>query len=262
MNRRGVPDRGAGGRSRVHESARRRWSLRSACSLRRARSSPRSPGARDRSLAAMSLLTIIGALRTSSASALMRCSAAAISSMSLQLVTAADAVALAAIRGAPAAGHRRPCDDHDRRTEQHLAGASGPLTATAFRKLCQIRTATPQMALAAPVADGRNPQGRWRLRDQSIPDSFPDVSRRVREGKPGTIKHRDQNTIKVRARAHAPRRCNGMDPRAPRRHRGEARVVIDLMHELSAWLRSTDRAPYEGDRCRAGSDRDSKRAGT
>ncbi len=31
-----------------------------------------------------------------------------------------------------------------------------------------------------------------------------------------------------------------MDPRAPRRDRGEVRVVIDLTNELTAWLRSTD----------------------
>ncbi len=31
-----------------------------------------------------------------------------------------------------------------------------------------------------------------------------------------------------------------MDPRSPRRHRGEVRVVIDLTTELNAWLRSTD----------------------
>ena len=85
--------------------------------------------------------------------------AAAISTVSLQLATAGDAVALAAVdrdactaepnTAAPAA------ITIAQRIEHHLAAANAPLTAPALRKLCQIRNATLQTVLAALVTDGR-----------------------------------------------------------------------------------------------------------
>ena len=89
--------------------------------------------------------------------------AAAISTMSLQLATTGDAVALAAVEhgmctaepiaAAPAA------ITIAERIEQHLAAAAAPLTATAIRKLCQIRNATLQVALAGLVTEGRIRKG-------------------------------------------------------------------------------------------------------
>jgi len=85
--------------------------------------------------------------------------AAAISTVSLHLATAGDAVALTASdRDASAAEPILAAPSETtitERVEQHLAAATAPLTASALRKLCQIRNATLQTALAALVADGR-----------------------------------------------------------------------------------------------------------
>jgi hypothetical protein len=85
--------------------------------------------------------------------------AAAINTVSLHLATAGDAVALTASdRGASAAEPVLAVPAETaiaERVEQHLAVATAPLTASALRKLCQIRNATLQTALAALVADGR-----------------------------------------------------------------------------------------------------------
>src|SRR5262245_12567802 len=84
--------------------------------------------------------------------------AAAINTVSLHLATAGDAVALTASDRASAAelvlavpAETTVAD----RVEQHLAVATAPLTASALRKLCQIRNATLQTALVTLVADGR-----------------------------------------------------------------------------------------------------------
>ena len=85
--------------------------------------------------------------------------AAAISTVSLQLATAGDAVALAVADHAPNLAAPITAAPAEitivERIEQHLAAATAPITATGLRKLCQIRNATLQMALAALVADGR-----------------------------------------------------------------------------------------------------------
>jgi AAA domain-containing protein len=85
--------------------------------------------------------------------------AAAISTVSLQLATSGDALALTASdrdASASAPVFAAPAETTiAERVEQHLAAATAPLTAAALRKLCQIRNATLQMALAALVADGR-----------------------------------------------------------------------------------------------------------
>jgi hypothetical protein len=85
--------------------------------------------------------------------------AAAISTVSLHLATAGDAVALTASdRSATAAEPIVAALAETtiaQRIEQHLAAATAPLTATTLRKLCQIRNATLQIALATLVADGR-----------------------------------------------------------------------------------------------------------
>lgn len=82
--------------------------------------------------------------------------AAAISSVSLHLDTADDAVALAATDREPVA----LVDDATaeipvgQRILAELELADAPLSATALRKRCQIRNATLQAALVALVADG------------------------------------------------------------------------------------------------------------
>jgi hypothetical protein len=82
--------------------------------------------------------------------------AASISTVSLHLDTADEAVALTAIDRAPAALAHAPAEiTIDQRILAELAVADAPLSATAIRKRCQIRNATLQAALAALVADGR-----------------------------------------------------------------------------------------------------------
>lgn len=91
--------------------------------------------------------------------------AASISHVSLHLDAADDAVALAATDRAsdrvPAPPVAAPAEaTADARILAQLEIAAAPLTATALRKLCQIRNATLQAALAALVADGRLSKGR------------------------------------------------------------------------------------------------------
>jgi hypothetical protein len=85
--------------------------------------------------------------------------AASISSVSLHLDTADDAVALTAAEREPAvqATEARPAAEIniDQRILAELELAATPLSATALRKRCQIRNATLQAALVALVADGR-----------------------------------------------------------------------------------------------------------
>ena len=85
--------------------------------------------------------------------------AAAIGSVSLHLATAGDAVALTAIEHGASVADPVPAASAEttlvQRIEQHLAAAPAPLTATALRKLCQVRNTTLQMALATLVADGQ-----------------------------------------------------------------------------------------------------------
>ena len=85
--------------------------------------------------------------------------APSISSVSLHLDTAHDAVALAALdhdgnAAVPVAGTTAEKTVEQRILAQ-LEAATTPLTATALRKLCQLRNATLQSALAALVADGQ-----------------------------------------------------------------------------------------------------------
>lgn len=83
--------------------------------------------------------------------------AASISSVSLRLDTAGDAVALTAIDPVPAAlVAPAPAElAIDQRILAELEIADTPVSATALRKRCHIRNATLQVALAALVADGR-----------------------------------------------------------------------------------------------------------
>jgi hypothetical protein len=83
--------------------------------------------------------------------------AAAISSVSLRLDTADDAVALTAIDPVPATlVAPAPAElAIDQRILAELEIAAAPVSATALRKRCQIRNATLQVALAALVANGR-----------------------------------------------------------------------------------------------------------
>lgn len=83
--------------------------------------------------------------------------AASISAVSLQLDTAEEAVALAALdRAAPAPGTPPATDiSAAQRILAALEDAAAPLSATALRQRCQIRNATLQAALAVLVADGK-----------------------------------------------------------------------------------------------------------
>lgn len=86
--------------------------------------------------------------------------AASISTVSLHLETADDAVALTAIdpvSDRAAALHiAMPVEATvEQRVLAQLEITSAPMTATALRKLCQIRNARMQTALATLVADGR-----------------------------------------------------------------------------------------------------------
>jgi hypothetical protein len=86
--------------------------------------------------------------------------AASISTVQLLLDTTEDAVALCTLdRGAGVAESATtvptPELSLEQRLVEYLAAAPTPLTATALRKLCQVRNATLQAALAVVVEDGR-----------------------------------------------------------------------------------------------------------
>jgi hypothetical protein len=85
--------------------------------------------------------------------------AASISTVSLHLDTTDGAVALAAIEHSPTAAPAvaaAPAEPSlEQRILEELEAAAAPLTATALRKLCQVRNATLQAVLTALVADGR-----------------------------------------------------------------------------------------------------------
>lgn len=84
--------------------------------------------------------------------------AASISNVALQLDTAEEAVALAAVdRAPPGLTNTTPPTEvtAELRVLAALADAEAPLSATALRQRCQIRNATLQAALAVLVADGK-----------------------------------------------------------------------------------------------------------
>lgn len=84
--------------------------------------------------------------------------AAAITAISLQLAAAVDAVALTAIDRAeagPPAPAALPTATLSDKIEAQLAAAAAPLSAVALRKLCSVRNATLNSALADLVATGR-----------------------------------------------------------------------------------------------------------
>jgi hypothetical protein len=83
--------------------------------------------------------------------------AASISTVSLHLETAEDAVALTAIDRAPASPVIAPPAEAtiEQRVLELLEAATVPMTANALRKRCQVRNATLQTALNGLAADGR-----------------------------------------------------------------------------------------------------------
>jgi hypothetical protein len=86
--------------------------------------------------------------------------AAAISNVHLMLDTADAAVALRTIEHSgtgvePAVPATAPDLSLEQRLVDHLAAAAGPITATALRKLCQVRNTALHHALAALVDAGR-----------------------------------------------------------------------------------------------------------
>mgnify|MGYP003945663659 CR=1 FL=1 len=85
--------------------------------------------------------------------------AASISTVSLHLDITDGAVALAAIEhgatAAPAVAAAPAAPSLEQRILEELEAAAAPLTATALRKLCQVRNATLQAVLTALLADGR-----------------------------------------------------------------------------------------------------------
>ena len=87
--------------------------------------------------------------------------APAISAVQLMLDATEDAVALRPLdHGAGATGpvaSEPPAAELslEQRLVEHLTAAAAPLTATALRKLCQVRNATLQATLAVLVEDGR-----------------------------------------------------------------------------------------------------------
>lgn len=85
--------------------------------------------------------------------------AAAITAISLQLAVDVDAVALTAIDRTAAAGPVAPTSSPTAtlsdKIEAQLAAATAPLSAAALRKLCSVRNATLNSALADLVAAGR-----------------------------------------------------------------------------------------------------------
>ena len=84
--------------------------------------------------------------------------AASISAVQLQLDTADDAVALRTIdhaNAAPAVPAPVAEVALEQRVLDHLAATDGPMTATALRKLCQVRNTALHRVLAALVEAGR-----------------------------------------------------------------------------------------------------------
>jgi hypothetical protein len=83
--------------------------------------------------------------------------AAAISAVALQLAVGDNAVALVATeQRTPEPGAAAPAElTVEHRIVEHLGAATAPLTATALRKLCQVRNASLQAALAALLAGGQ-----------------------------------------------------------------------------------------------------------
>ncbi len=85
--------------------------------------------------------------------------AASISNVQLVLDTADAAVALRTIESStvaePAIAATRPDLSLEQRLVDHLAAATTPITATALRKLCQVRNTALSHALAALVDAGR-----------------------------------------------------------------------------------------------------------
>ena len=88
--------------------------------------------------------------------------AASISNVHLVLDTADDAVALRTVESVGAAAESAafataavPARSIERRLIDHLAAATTPVTATALRKLCQVRNTALHQALAALVDAGR-----------------------------------------------------------------------------------------------------------
>jgi len=82
--------------------------------------------------------------------------AASISTVSLHLDTTDDAVALTATEHARAAlVTATAAVTVEQRILEHLEAATSPTSATALRKLCQVRNATLQAAITTLVADGR-----------------------------------------------------------------------------------------------------------
>jgi hypothetical protein len=86
--------------------------------------------------------------------------AASISNVHLVLDTANDAVALRTIEPSgtdvePAVPETAPDLSLEERLVEHLDAATAPMTATALRKLCQVRNTALHHALAALVAAGR-----------------------------------------------------------------------------------------------------------
>jgi hypothetical protein len=84
--------------------------------------------------------------------------AAAITAISLQLAVDVDAVVLTAIDRTAAAGPVAPTASPTTlsdKIEAQLAAAAAPLSAAALRKLCSVRNATLNSALAELVATGR-----------------------------------------------------------------------------------------------------------
>ncbi|MGH9888160.1 MAG: AAA family ATPase [bacterium] len=86
--------------------------------------------------------------------------AASISNVQLLLDTTEGAVALRTLNYGAATAEPAPTEPAgaelslEQRLIEHLTAASAPLTATALRKLCQVRNATLQAALTVLVANG------------------------------------------------------------------------------------------------------------
>lgn len=87
--------------------------------------------------------------------------AASISTVQLLLGTADGAIALRTLDHSVSAAELAPAvpiaaeRSLEQRVVEHLAAAQAPVTVAALRKLCRVRNATLQAALAALVADGQ-----------------------------------------------------------------------------------------------------------
>jgi hypothetical protein len=82
--------------------------------------------------------------------------AASIGTIALHLDTTDDAVALATIDRPLAASSPAPVDTSvEQRILDQLATVPAPVSATALRKLCQVRNATMQTAITALIANGK-----------------------------------------------------------------------------------------------------------